>query len=133
MESMSENTTFHGIIGDVNPIEHDGGVVFDRGNGPEVLYFQGWTDEYGEDRVTVFEFTVVEELDWVDWDSVSRSYGIYVDELKALGRSPDVLARAEAYNCIASYYGFRELDPNPRELTLEKAEREFGEFVDQAS
>jgi len=134
---MDENTTFHGIIGDINPIEHDGGVVFDRGHGPEVIYFQGWADDEGEDRVTVYEFTiaddVAEELDWADWDRVGSCVGMDPEELRAEGRSENALARASVYQCVAAYCGFRELDPNPRELTLEKAEREFGEFVDNAS
>ena len=127
-------TKFHGIIGDINPIEHNGGVVYDRGHGVEVLYFQGWTDE-GEERVTVFRFMVeddvVADLTWADWDSVASCIGMDVDELKGYGTSDNVLARAQVYESVAAHSGFREMDSQPREMTLEAAEHTDGTFVDQ--
>ena len=128
-------TTFHGIIGDINPIEHNGGVVCDRGHGVEVVYFSGWTDEEGP-RVTVCEFMVeadvVADLTWVDWDSVASYNGIDVDELKGYGTSDNVLARAQVYESVAACCGWMNLDSQPRELSLEEAEAEFGTFVDEA-
>ena len=132
---MSTDTKFHGIIGDMNPIEHDGGVVYQEGEdqSPEVLYFQGWTDDEGP-RVTVSTFcvedNVLEDLTWVDWDSVASYIGMEVGELKGHAASDNVLARAQVYESVAGYCGFGELDSQPRELTLEQAEKEYGEFVD---
>lgn len=126
---------FHGVIGDMNPIEHDGGVVFDGDYGTMVLYFQGWSDDNGE-RVTVstvsVEDNVLEDLNWVDWDAVASCIGMDVEELKGHALSDNVLARAQVYESVAGYYGWGELDPNPSELTLEEAEEEHGAFVDQA-
>lgn len=127
-------TKFHGIIGDINPIEHNGGVVYEREHGVEMVYFQGWTDEEGP-RVTVYRFDVaddvVKELSWVDWDSVASCIGMDVDELKDYGTDENVLARAQVYESVAAHSGFREMDSEPRELTLEEAEAEYGDFVDE--
>ena len=133
---MSTDTKFHGIIGDMNPIDHGGGVVFQNGEdqSPEVLYFSGWHDDEGP-RVTVSTFcvedNVLEDLNWVDWDSVASCIGMDVAELKGYAVSDNVLARAQVYESVAGHSGFGELDSQPRELTLEQAEKEYGEFVDQ--
>jgi len=130
-----ENTKFHGVIGDMNPIEHDGGVVFDRGHGAEMVYFRGWHDDEGP-RVTVYELTIADDVvadaSWVDWDSVASCIGMDVDELKGYGTDENVLARAQVYESISAAYGFREFDSQPQELTLEEAEKEYGDLVDRA-
>lgn len=132
---MNNDTKFHGIIGDMNPIEHDGGVVFDRGHGVEVRMFRGWADDEGA-RVTVSEFTVgdnvLEDLTWVSWKSVASYIGMEVEELKGHAVSDNVLARAQVYESVGSLYGFGEFDSQPQELTLEQAEKEYGAFVDRA-
>lgn len=132
---MSNNIKFHGVIGDMNPIEHSGGVVYDNGSGPEVLYFQDWGED-GEVRVTVSRFSVednvLEDLTWVDWEGVASSIDMDPEELKGHATSSNVLARAQVYETVGMYCGFRELDAYPQELTLEQAENEFGEFVDRA-
>lgn len=126
---------FHGIIGDCNPIEHDGGVVYEGDYGPEVVHFQGWSDDNGQ-RVTVSRFSVednvLEDLTWVNWEEVASSMGMDPEELKGHATSSNVLARAQVYETVGMYCGFRELDAYPQELTLEQAENEFGEFVDRA-
>jgi hypothetical protein len=133
---MREATKFYGIIGDVNPIDHDGGVVYQNGEdqSPEVLYFQGWHDDEGP-RVTVSSFNVednvLEDLPWVDWDSVASCIGMDVEELKGYAVSDNVLARAQVYESVAAHSGFGELDTYPRHMSLEEAEKEYGEFVDK--
>jgi len=132
---MSETTKFHGIIGDRNPIDHGGGVVYqnDPDQSPEVLYFQGYEGEDGP-RVTVSRFcvedNVLDDLTWVDWAAVASYIGIEEEALKGYATAPNVLARAQVYESVASYSGFINLDGEPRELTLEEAEKEYGEFVD---
>jgi hypothetical protein len=128
--------TFHGIIGDTNPIEHGGGVVYqEEDQSPEVLYFQGWEDEDGP-RVTVSRFSVeddvLKDLTWADWDKVASFIGIETQALKEYATAPNVLARAQVYESVASYSGFINLDGEPRHMTLEQAEKEYGEFVDEA-
>jgi len=126
---------FHGIIGVTNPIVHNGGVVYQNGDqSPEVVDFSGWHDDNGP-RVTVAQFSVednvLEDLSWVDWDSVASCIGMDVEELKGYAVSENVLARALVYESVASHSGFMNLDSQPRELSLEEAEKEYGDFVDQ--
>ena len=131
---MSKDVTFHGIIGDMNPIEHNGGVVLDRGDGPEVIYFQSW-DMSGETRVTVYSFmvadNVTEELSFADWDKVAKCCGCSEEGLIEDGRNENILARASVYEVFGAYYGMSEIDCYPREMTLEEAENEFGDLVDR--
>jgi hypothetical protein len=131
---MSETTKFHGIIGDMNPIEHDGGVVYEGEHGVEVLYFKGWSDDDGP-RVTVSRFSVEDnvltDLSWADWKEVASYIGMPEEELRGHAVSDNVMARAQVYESVAQYCGFIELDHMPRELTLEQAEAEHGEFVDE--
>lgn len=130
-----EATKFYGIIGDRNPIEHDGGVVFEGDYGPMLLYFQGWEGQESP-RVTVSSVPIaenaLEDLNWVNWESVASCHGMDVEELKGYAVSENILARAQVYECVAGYHGWGELDPIPTELSLEETEKEYGEFVDQA-
>jgi len=132
---MDDETKFHGIIGDMNPVEHGGGVVFENGYGPQVVYFGGWSAE-GEARVTVSTFSVeesvLEDLSWVDWAGVASYVGLSEEELRGHATSENVLARAKVYESVGQYHGFGELDLEPLELTLEQAEEEYGDFVDRA-
>lgn len=125
----------HGVIGDRNPIEHDGGVVYTGDHGTYVRYFQGWDDGEGS-RVSVYHFCVEdnvgEDLVWVDWKAVAKCAGLKEEELRAHFTVSNPLARAQVYELVAGHYGFGELDHMPREMTLEEAEKEFGEFVDTA-
>lgn len=130
-----EASKFYGVIGDMNPIDHGGGVVFEGDYGPELIYFQGWSDDNGP-RVTVSRFSVEEnvpdDLDWVDWEAVARSIDVEAEALNSYGTGSNVLARAQVYEAVGMYCGFGELDPQPLELTLEEAEEQYGDFVDRA-
>lgn len=133
---MNSDTKFHGIIGDCNPLEHDGGVVYQEGEqSPEMLYFWGWADDDGP-RVTVSCFCVEDDalvdLNWVNWDSVASYIGMDVEELKGYAVSDNVLERAQVYVSVAAHYGFGELDTQPEELTFGQAEERYGEVVDRA-
>jgi len=133
---MDNVTKFHGIIGDINPIEHGGGVVFERGHGVEMIYFQGWHDGEGE-RVSVYEIIieadVVKDLTWVDWKSVASCVGLKEEELTAYSDAPSPTARAQVYESVGFHSGFSELDPSPLHMSLEEAEKQYGAFVDEAS
>ena len=137
--SMSHKK-FYGIIVDVNPIEHWGGVVYDQGNGPALLYFQSYDGDSGDDdddstMVSVYnvfiEDDVVEDLSWVDWDAVARTNDMDVAELKRYAKDPNVLARADVYATVASHYGWSQIDDG-QEMTLKQAEKKYGRMVDAA-
>jgi hypothetical protein len=67
-----------GHVGDVNPVEHWGGVVYDEGygHGPHLLYFQSY-DAEGETMVSVYDFPIdnFDRSDWYDWDGVASYIG----------------------------------------------------------
>lgn len=126
-----------GIIGDRNPIEHWGGIIYRKpGNQYSMVYFQSYDDSDDDGMVSVFEFDieddVVEDLNWVKWDAVANYIGMPVDELKEHARSSNVHARASVYESVAGYYGFGNLDHDQQEMTLKEAERKFGRTVDAA-
>jgi hypothetical protein len=127
--------TFHGILGDLNPIEHDGAVVYTAGGGVEVLNFKGWHDDEGP-RVSVSRFpvgdNVLSDLSWAEWGAVASYIGMPEDELKELAGDERILARAQVYLDVAAYHGFVNLDSSPQELTLAEAEEQYGKFVDEA-
>lgn len=124
-----------GVIGDMNPIEHWGGVIYDAGYGPHMTYFQSY-DAEGEEMVSVYDFPIddnaLEDLNWVDWDAVASYIDMDVDELKGHATSNNILARASVYEAVGSYQGFGELDPNQQEMTLKSAEGKYGRAVDAA-
>jgi hypothetical protein len=123
---------YYGILGDNNPIEHWGGVVYEGQYGPEVTYFQSY-----EDKVSVYNFQVAEDvtkdLDWVKWENVATYIGMPTSELKAHAKSDNVMARASVYEAVAGYYGFTEIGSwEPVEMSLKAAEKKYGRMVDAA-
>jgi len=128
---------YYGIIGDMSPLEHQGGVVFEGDCGPELIYFQPWGDG-GEKRVSVYTTTVDDDLledhHWWSsaWEMLARSYGLKVEELREYAGSEDPLVRAQVLEILAGYYGWSEFDETPEEMTLEEAEAEYEEIVTAA-
>ena len=123
-----------GHIGDMDPIEHWGGIIYDAGYGPHLTYFQSWFNESANrHQVTVYDFPieddVVKDLDWVNWDDVANSIGMDVEKLKGYGRSDNIFARASTYEAVAGYYGFHELDSDPQEMTMGRANQKYGRAV----
>lgn len=120
-----------GVIGDMNPIEHWGGIIYETQYGVEMIYFQ-------ESEGTVWAYRVDidddpwSDLDWVDWDGVEDSTGTPVEEIEQAAKSDNVLARAGVYEAAGSYHGWGEFDQQPETLTLEKAEAKYGDDVDRA-
>ncbi len=121
-----------GLIGDVNPIEHWGGVIYETPYGIEMLYFQ--ISE--EDQVAVYrvdiEDDVIADLDWADWDDIASFTGQDVDEIKKVGRGDNVIGRAQVYDAAASYHGWNNLDDSPELLTVEEAEAKYDDDIEAA-
>ena len=124
-----------GSIGDVNPIEHSGGYVFQRGErDPEVEYFDGVDDDFDDEHEHTTTVTVycvdlhsspklfLDWLDWVNWDDVRNSCGLESIEdmgLVAWHRSLDApQERANAIHAAAGYYGWHEFDQCPMTMTV---------------
>lgn len=125
-----------GTIGDVNPIEYDGGIIYQKGDPPRyrMIYFQ----HYGEDdgQVSVYGFDieddVIKDLNWADWEQIAESFGADVDELKAMARSPDPFERAWVYESVGGYDGFSNLDGYADDMTVEHAEKMYGADLEEA-
>ena len=130
----------YGQIGDINPLDYSGGVVYQSGYGEPVLEWThglegiegvGPYDEDVEDvelevyRVPVAD-DVIDDLNWMkeeDWDSVADSIGMPVDELKEHAKSDNVMARASVYEAIAGHYGWGELDTYPEKYKYSELEK----------
>lgn len=123
----------YGVIGDLNPIDYGGGVVFEIDDGPHVIYFKEWGDEDTVGTFTVpIEDNLVDDTPWWDWDDVARSTGIEASELQKAGASKDPIARAQVLETLASYYGWSAFDHAPEVLSREEAEERYGPMVDAA-
>jgi len=120
-----------GIIGDVNPIEHWGGIVYETSYGPQLLYFQESEDTVYVHNVTI-EDDVWADVNWADINEIAQYTGVSTEELREAGSSSNPLARAQVYEAIASYNGWSNFDDQPETMTVKQAERKYGSAVDAA-
>jgi hypothetical protein len=128
--------TIIGHLGDVNPIDHGGGVVvrvYQGGRSHVILeHTYGMDVEHpgsvayspAQERsahLTVYrrdiEDDVIANLSWVNWQAVTTSQGAYPTTLQKDARSKDPMLRALVYEMAASHYGWHELDTDPLVLT----------------
>jgi len=131
-----------GTVGDVNFPEYDGGAVYCR-----VPESGAQTDIYGGDcfieyveippddldfedpaaRWTVYRVDLDPEVpDWVDLKAVAKYSDQRPEELAAAFVSNDPMERAFAYETVAGYHGWHELDQYPLELTCPEVEERYG-------
>jgi len=117
-------------IGDVNPIEYGGGVVVDHGHGPQIEYTHG-LDFDGADPAAMVVYQVPVEDDvfgWHDWADI-KGIASFVDstpaELRAAGKSLQLMERVWATECIADYHGWVNLDEYPITLSEEELEERW--------
>lgn len=116
-------------IGDVNPIEHGGGVVVEEEDGGYTIEYTHGTEATSGDILDVFQVRVEDHVfnyhDWVDVTSIADSEGMSKDELLELGVSPHVMGRVAATQAIAGYCGWYELDQYPFQLTEKELEERW--------
>jgi len=131
----------HGTVGDADPIEWGGGVVFRVTEGRDyagrkmkpyyVVEYTDGLDWEGADpeRMEVYRVPVEPDFfgwnDWVDVDDVADSIGIDAAALARLGRSRTVMDRVEALIAVAGYYGWHELDSYPLTLSSDEIEERW--------
>jgi hypothetical protein len=126
------STRYHGTIGDLNPIEHGGGVVSSNKYGFWLHYFDPVEDEVYVYLVPIpepHEFLLT--FDWVDWKAVANACGCEPEELRGHATSKNPLARAHMIETITFHYGWVEFDDSPAVLSLEEAEQQWGPLVDR--
>ena len=117
-----------GTIGDVDPIEHDGGIIYRKGEPPSyyMVYFQG----YGDERVSVYNVPIPMRMNLldiveVDMDEMATSPE-HRKRLERWAKSSDPVDRASFYEEIGHYRGFMELDHQPEDMPRETAEAMWG-------
>ena len=117
-----------GVLGDANPIERGGGVVY-GGNGhkPFVEYTHG--AEIDGSILAVFRVDIgddiIGERDWVSPEAVCKLIGAEANEWRELGRSCRILDRARMIEDIASLVGWENLDQHPLRLTRRELEKRW--------
>jgi len=124
-----------GQIGDVDPIEYGGGIVFagEDGGSPRVEYFAGLEATPDPLRATIYRVDVgtdkadlVSSLDWVDWDDVAGMLGLDSDDYLALPAWNSAEGRAAVVEDVASHYGLNELDHYPSQLSVTEIAEGWG-------
>ena len=131
-------------IGDVNPIDHGGGFVFEDPEGGSALveYFHGLADEapdldeddpeYQTKKFDVYRVDLedsgeefLSQYDWVDWSDIAESTGQDVEEYSASNLATPQ-ARAMAMWDAAGTLGWGEFDHYPLDLTIPELEDSWG-------
>ena len=122
-----EGVTVLGNVGDVNPVEHGGGVIVQDGDDePRIEYFYGLdTDEPDENgKFKVYYATVEPDVfgwhNWVSLDNqeeLAEEAGVSIEEYRLQGRSSNVVERARIIEDIAGRWGWYELDYYPAMFT----------------
>lgn len=127
-------------IGDINPVDHDGGYVVKRRfcennmrkEGAywehQIEYFQNDSEDgtTGTLYIVIVPEDVFEEYDWAEPNPIADSIGAEDrDGFKItgarlagkLGCSENVKDRVFAVEAIAGYHGWHELDHEPKKIT----------------
>ena len=118
-------------VGDKNPIEHGGGVIFDGEAGPFLEWTKGLQDT-GPGILFVFRRhvpeNVFEDLSWVNKETLAHGMGGDPEEMLLMSTSEDPFARAMLISIVGDYFGWHELDDEPMTMTDEElAQRWFPE------
>ncbi len=89
-----------------------------------------------EDEVAVFRVDiaddVIADLNWVDWDQIASFTGQEVEDIHTVAKGPNVIGRAQIYEAVAGYHGWREFDDSPELLTVEEAEAKYDDDIEKA-
>jgi hypothetical protein len=117
-----------GTIGDVNPLDYGGGLVFsDR-----VEWYEPDDENDENSRVRCYrvDFDVLSDS-WIDFNAVASTVDRKAAELLHSARtSTDPQVRANAVWDVALHYGWHELDGYSLHLTRAEAEARIGEAAE---
>lgn len=134
-----------GNVGDINPIEYGGGIVFEDTTGvyePEMHCFNNNEEHEGTDKEVELSVVLLEKCyfnritntlsdnkyhkDHAAWfakdiSKIVECYGIESKQLIEWLCSDDTMERAMGYETLVNYYGKYEFDQDPTEISAEKA------------
>ena len=121
-----------GAVGDVNPVEYGGGLVFEDKTGvyaPEVEYYERDSDaEYSKIRVYRFSADKCTYIDGVLSDNrFHPDHAVWFADKLPDDTTPeqfcsdDIMTRAMAWTEVGLYYGVENLDNYPGYLTRNEA------------
>lgn len=113
-----------GTIGDVNPLDYGGGIVYRDKVGALSLEWYEPEDEDNEDSpITCYRVDLDHGAEsWMALGAVAKTCDESELELRAAFDSPDPVRLAHAFWSVAMYHGWHNLDSDP--LTLTRAEAE---------
>jgi hypothetical protein len=135
-----------GQIGDVNPIEYGGGIIFKTYDSPMLEWVDGldethpkaWdldlTNRWQTDKVRMEVYqadlhdsgeSFLSWYDWIDWQDIATFTGQAVAVYSA-GELTSVESRASALHDAASYHGWANFDEYPLRLTLTELLERWG-------
>jgi hypothetical protein len=132
MKTRQPKWKYVGAFGDVDPIAHGGGFVYEDRTGvypPEFVYFEPGSDESWHKHrgnTPVLEFRVIIESDpesewwYTKLPDVARTCGQSLEDYQRFAHGT-TLERAFLYEGLISYFGAEEFDSYPRERTEGKA------------
>lgn len=120
------NKKLLGGIGDVNPVTHGGGYIYQDDDSLWLEYSHGLETGVSTIKLFIVHIEDCVECDWADLDKVATSYGCEVDSLIAMGRSPNLVDRAYLLEAIGGYYGWENFDPYPVTLTEQQLTDRWG-------
>jgi hypothetical protein len=121
-----------GHIGDVDPIAHGGGFIYEDATGvyaPEMTYFEPSSDEawhkmQGNTPLTIYRILIERDSTQEWWYSklteVARCCGQSLEDCQALANG-STLQRAFLYGELISYFGAHEFDSCPQQTMEGKA------------
>jgi len=124
-----------GDLGDVNPLEYGGTLIY-KVMDPNGVYYEAVRidpriNRTFEIRRWTIENDVLADASWVDeyLGDLAKSIGVTTQYLKRVSVHPDARRRASLYEDIGSYFGLDNLDAYPSVMTRERVLEIFPELA----
>ena len=130
-----------GNLGDVNPFEHGGFLIYDDG---EAAFWREPTEtesmEIEDATYQVYRFQIgkdaLDDLSWIseeDLKSMGETMDRTPEEYHKLSTSEDILDRARVYEDAGQYYGFENLDGSPDMFSYAEMVEMYGKDVGETA
>lgn len=132
MPTQQPKWKFVGGIGDIDPIAHGGGFIYEDSTGvycPEMTYFEPASDDTwhklrGNTPLTVYRILIERDSTKEWWyaklDVIASYTGQSIEDIQHHA-SGSTMERAMLYSDLISYFGAHEFDSYPTKTTEGKA------------